>query len=1057
MTIFTKWLGTFSLFFLLGGLPVASFGQIWSESFETDGNGTRYTTTVAEFSDGFEDFFTRTDGSNITGGYNVSGADGDFFFAAQDIDGEGASATQSLTFEDIDIDGFSSLTFSLLAAEDDASDGEEDWDLGDHVRIFYSIDGSTEQDLIWFESIPDGDSFNAVPAQDTDFDGDGDGTEVTDDFQEFSAAIEGTGSTISIRVEFNLDSGDEDLAIDLLQLRGESEETGPVAPTAGALVISEIMQNPSAVGDGDGEYFEVYNPTSDPIELNGVVISDDGTNMHTISSSVVVPAGGYAVLANNGDSGTNGGYTVDYVYGASIGLGNGADEVVLTFEGTEIDRVNYDGGPNFPDPTGASMILNPNNLTAADNDSGENWCISTSMYGAGDNGTPGAANDMCPVDCAITNVMVTEDGSCAGSDVQFRIDFSVAAGSGQYEVFDTDNPSVVYGNFLFADPTGNFFINCTLEGPTAEGTLSVSVRDVNDNTCAGTAVTVNVPTCEELVCPEVGSLVITEIMQNPSEVSDSDGEYFEVYNASAEAIDLNGFVILDDGSDSHVIAESVVVPAGGYAVLGPNADMSTNGGVMVDYAYGGGWFLSNSSDEVLVSCDGTVIDAVRYDNGFTFPDPNGASMSLNPDFLNAVDNDEGANWCESNTTYGDGDQGTPGAANDACCETPTFECVDNDVFLDFGSYELSAADLVIIDNKDNPASCPMITFDTSFPSTLTCDDLGETVIVDVLVNTEFGIQSCVSQITVVDESGELPAPWQAADVGEGENEFRYEVCNDNNGEFTLTSGGRNFPPEDVSDNTGYIFQTLCGDGSITARVESRQGGVPGVAIRENTAAGAKMATLLTTINNNLYWSSRTETDANRSFTIFDNPFPRWVRLVRQGNYLIGYSSTTGGSFTFVGATFIPMDACVEVGLVVFSANNNPATGVFSNVTVTGGIGNPALSAEVQDALNGLKQKAGRQPQGAAADFATPATQQLGKTTLFPNPTPGELTVRFSQEIEGETIVVVRNQLGQALKQQRLPVPAVQAQLQVGDLPAGLYLLEVQGESGILETLRFTKQ
>ena len=36
---------------------------IYTEGFESDGNGTRYTTSVAEFSDGDGDFFTRTDGS----------------------------------------------------------------------------------------------------------------------------------------------------------------------------------------------------------------------------------------------------------------------------------------------------------------------------------------------------------------------------------------------------------------------------------------------------------------------------------------------------------------------------------------------------------------------------------------------------------------------------------------------------------------------------------------------------------------------------------------------------------------------------------------------------------------------------------------------------------------------------------------------------------------------------------------------------------------------------------------------------------------------------------
>ena len=72
---------------------------------------------------------------------------------------------------------------------------------------------------------------------------------------------------------------------------------------------------------------------------------------------MVVSAGGYLVLGKNDNSVTNGGVAVDYEY-SGITLANGADELVLT-DGlaNEIDRVEWDGGPAFPDPTGASMSL----------------------------------------------------------------------------------------------------------------------------------------------------------------------------------------------------------------------------------------------------------------------------------------------------------------------------------------------------------------------------------------------------------------------------------------------------------------------------------------------------------------------------------------------------------------------------------------------------------------------------------------------------------------------------------------------------------------------------
>lgn len=80
--------------------------------------------------------------------------------------------------------------------------------------------------------------------------------------------------------------------------------------------------------------------------------------MHTITSSLIVPAGGYAILGINADTGTNGGANVDYEY-SSFSLANGDNEVILTCGSTIIDEVYYDGEPNFPDPAGASMEFQP--------------------------------------------------------------------------------------------------------------------------------------------------------------------------------------------------------------------------------------------------------------------------------------------------------------------------------------------------------------------------------------------------------------------------------------------------------------------------------------------------------------------------------------------------------------------------------------------------------------------------------------------------------------------------------------------------------------------------
>ncbi|MEM8585169.1 MAG: nidogen-like domain-containing protein, partial [Bacteroidota bacterium] len=208
----------------------------------------------------------------------------------------------------------------------------------------------------------------------------------------------------------------------------------PSACTAGVgdLVITEIMRDPTTVSDANGEWFEVYNPTGAPIDMQSIEIKDDGTDDHIIISSLIVPAGGYVVLGRNSDMAANGGISIDYAYGSDITLANGVDELILECSGTEIDRVEFTG---FPTTAGASIKLDPSALNAADNDSASNWCVSTTdISGTNTNkGTPGIANPSCcgmdpsapPPVVSLTSV---PSSACEGTNVQ--ISASVSGGQG---------------------------------------------------------------------------------------------------------------------------------------------------------------------------------------------------------------------------------------------------------------------------------------------------------------------------------------------------------------------------------------------------------------------------------------------------------------------------------------------------------------------------------------------------------------------------------------------------------------------------------------------------
>ena len=204
---------------LTSGLALPSHAaNLLLEDFED--STVTYTVSTTEFSDGSEDYFGRVapDGIDITGAVAYTNPQGAGYFGAQDIDGEVASSQQTLTFTGIDVTNYENLIFSAFFAEDD--DGSnQDWDDSDFVLVEAQLDGAGYVSI--FQIANDGTQFNTAPLVDTDLDGIGDGSEITDNFTNYSGAISGTGSTLDLRITVDLNSGDEDIAIDNVSIDGD--------------------------------------------------------------------------------------------------------------------------------------------------------------------------------------------------------------------------------------------------------------------------------------------------------------------------------------------------------------------------------------------------------------------------------------------------------------------------------------------------------------------------------------------------------------------------------------------------------------------------------------------------------------------------------------------------------------------------------------------------------------------------------------------------------------------------------------------------------------------
>ena len=346
--------------------------------------------------------------------------------------------------------------------------------------------------------------------------------------------------------------------------------------------------------------------------------------------------------------------------GLSLGLNNGKDYLKLIDEDDdEIDRVAWEGGISGWDleaDEGESIERDPPDK---DTNSDDDWKINSDP----DPDMGGLITTTTPVTTIVTTIpldttppAVTIESPTNSTYYQNSVWVNVA--------LDEE------GSWCGVSLNGE--ANQSLTNSSGNWNLDLSVPSGGSNNvriyCNDTAG--NIGASEEVyftiyIGPGSGDLVITELMINPQAVDDTNGEYVELYNIGTETYDLQGLTLKDDGTDSHDISSSLSITPGDYIVLCRNSDSGVNGGVTCDYQYSG-FTLANGNDEVILEQDATVIDEVWYDDGSGWVIPDGASLNLDPDVFDATSNDDPSNWCESTSTFGDGDKGTPGTANNNC-------------------------------------------------------------------------------------------------------------------------------------------------------------------------------------------------------------------------------------------------------------------------------------------------------------------------------------------------------------------------------------------------------
>ena len=172
-------------------------------------------------------------------------------------------------------------------------------------------------------------------------------------------------------------------------------------------------------------------------------------------------------------------------------------------------------------------------------------------------------------------------------------------------------------------------------------------------------------------------IVISEVMPNPASVSDSYGEWFELYNSGDTTINLSNWLIKSGENEEHIISGdvSLFIDPDQYIVFGKNDNVSINGGLVIDYQYSNISFSNNNDELLIINQNGEIVDEVHYTNDWPFG--SGIAMEIHDP---ESDNGISSNWFSSTLTYGNGDNGSPGTFHNGSLNTKQ-NTIPNSFFL----------------------------------------------------------------------------------------------------------------------------------------------------------------------------------------------------------------------------------------------------------------------------------------------------------------------------------------------------------------------------------------
>ncbi len=278
-----------------------------------------------------------------------------------------------------------------------------------------------------------------------------------------------------------------------------------------SVYITELYPNPP--GRDDGEFIELYNASSQPIDLSSWQLGDESSRRYTFPHGTTVNAYAYYAVAKD-DSG--------------ISLNNSGDTAFLYQpDGTLLDKISY----------GTSHEA-------------QSYSLVNGVWAWTDGVTPRAQNELYIANEAPEAVITLEDKEIKvemiiqfdasessdpdGDDLEYYWEFGDGATSSEQKLEHT---------FTAA---GEFTVTLTVtdeKGGEAEDSIIIVVTDYDYST----------------------ALLITEVLPSCSP-SDKECEFIELYNPENREIDLTGWQLSDE--TINFVFENIVISADGYLAIG---------------------------------------------------------------------------------------------------------------------------------------------------------------------------------------------------------------------------------------------------------------------------------------------------------------------------------------------------------------------------------------------------------------------------------------------------------------------------------------------------------